>query len=304
MSNFLKRIQRDRDEQLSHRQQDSKILIQRNRNMLQDQNQRHVLEYKKTVDFLKFALGNRAPTKNKTFNANASMVSSSMKSASMMHNQSRLSSGPSGIKARQRSLLQAVKGHTSNSVTRLPAISGLSRAAALQDNGNSMMGHKSMKARHKSIALNNSSIGGNQSRMRVQELNNQSSMFVRNNMNQNGRGLSSEIDDQPIDVRIDSTDNRIRSQAKVSKLPHLMAHKQSKSSIGTQKRQTGRQAKPSHDESMPTDPYSDAGSGGGILFMEGNDAPNFSPASGGQHQEGIMSQEQAQSENREEGAQQ
>jgi len=40
-----------------------------------------------------------------------------------------------------------------------------------------------MKARHKSIALNNSSIGGNQSRMRVQELNNQSSMFVRNNMN-------------------------------------------------------------------------------------------------------------------------
>ena len=36
MSNFLKRIQRDRDEQLSHRQQDSKILIQRNKNMLQD----------------------------------------------------------------------------------------------------------------------------------------------------------------------------------------------------------------------------------------------------------------------------
>ena len=38
MTNFLKRIQRDRDEQLSHRQQDSKVLIQRNRNMLQDLN--------------------------------------------------------------------------------------------------------------------------------------------------------------------------------------------------------------------------------------------------------------------------
>ena len=31
--------------------------------MLQDLNQRHVLEYKKTVDFLKYALGNRAPAK-------------------------------------------------------------------------------------------------------------------------------------------------------------------------------------------------------------------------------------------------
>ena len=31
--------------------------------MLQDLNQRHVLEYKKTLEFLKFALGNRAPTK-------------------------------------------------------------------------------------------------------------------------------------------------------------------------------------------------------------------------------------------------
>ena len=65
MSNFLKRIQRDRDEQLSHRQQDSKILIQRNRNMLQDMKQRHVLEYKKTAEFLKFALGHRSATNQK-----------------------------------------------------------------------------------------------------------------------------------------------------------------------------------------------------------------------------------------------
>ena len=92
MSNFLKRIQRDRDEQLSHRQQDSKVLIQRNRNMLQDLNSRHILEYKKTVEFLKFALGNRAPTKpNQNSINNNSMLSASMASASQMHNQSRLS---------------------------------------------------------------------------------------------------------------------------------------------------------------------------------------------------------------------
>ena len=111
MSNFLKRIQRDRDEQLSHRQQDSKILIQRNRNMLQDLKQRHVLEYKKTVDFLKFALGNRsAPNKTVAANAqNKSIISASMASASQMHNQSKMSMGPSGIKARQRSLIQMGK---------------------------------------------------------------------------------------------------------------------------------------------------------------------------------------------------
>ena len=70
--------------------------------MLQDLNQKHVLEYKKTVEFLKFALGNRAPTKaeGKTMQPNASMMSASMVSAGMMHAQSRMSMGPSGIKAR------------------------------------------------------------------------------------------------------------------------------------------------------------------------------------------------------------
>ena len=96
-------------------------MIQRNRNMLQDLNQRHVLEYKKTLEFLKFALGNRAPTKkgNQTSMASQapnqqSLVSASMKSASQMHNQSRLSEGPSGIKARQRSLLTSMNRKTAS----------------------------------------------------------------------------------------------------------------------------------------------------------------------------------------------
>lgn len=115
MSNFLKRIQRDRDEQLSHRQQDSRILIQRNRNMLQDLNQRHILEYKKTVEFCKYALGNRAvkPGNGKlssvAINHNNSMITASMMSANALNNQSRMSQGPSAIKARQRSLLGMMK---------------------------------------------------------------------------------------------------------------------------------------------------------------------------------------------------
>ncbi len=50
--------------------------------MLQDLNQRHVLEYKKTVDFLKFALGNRAPTKAKPIAGNSAIIGTSMQSAS------------------------------------------------------------------------------------------------------------------------------------------------------------------------------------------------------------------------------
>jgi len=78
MINFLKRVQRDRDEQLCHRQQDSKILIQRNKNMLRDMNKRHQIEYKKTVEFLKYALGNKAPkpAKNLILSDNTSMMQS------------------------------------------------------------------------------------------------------------------------------------------------------------------------------------------------------------------------------------
>jgi len=60
MNNLLKRIQRDRDEQLAHRKKDSQTLIQRNRNVLLDLIERHRMENKRTGEFLKFALGNRS----------------------------------------------------------------------------------------------------------------------------------------------------------------------------------------------------------------------------------------------------
>lgn len=36
LNTLLKRVQRDRDEQLVHRQTDSRVLIQRNKNILTD----------------------------------------------------------------------------------------------------------------------------------------------------------------------------------------------------------------------------------------------------------------------------
>ena len=71
--------------------------------MIQDLNQRHVLEYKKTVEFLRFALGKRAPTKGMLGGSKLggtsvvggiapnSVISASMISASQINNQSRLS---------------------------------------------------------------------------------------------------------------------------------------------------------------------------------------------------------------------
>ncbi len=61
-----------------------------------------------------------------------------------------------------------------------------------------------------------------------------------------------------------------------------MARKTSKVATDSRKKESGRQGKVSHGEI--TDPYSDAGSG--IVFMEGEDAPSFSPNSPYQQQEG------------------
>lgn len=63
LNSLLKRIQRDRDEQLRHRAQDSQKLVQRNRNVLQDIIQKQQLEAKKTLDFLKYSLGKRSPNR-------------------------------------------------------------------------------------------------------------------------------------------------------------------------------------------------------------------------------------------------
>ena len=54
---LLKRIQRDRNEQLKHRQQDSQRLIQRNKNILNDLLNKQTAETKRTLDHLKQTLG-------------------------------------------------------------------------------------------------------------------------------------------------------------------------------------------------------------------------------------------------------
>ena len=135
-------------------------MIQRNKNNVQDLKQRHVLEYKKTSEFLKFALGHRSATNQKAAMANKSIMSASLANASQMHNQSRMSSGPSGIKARQRSLLQS---HDSGSVTKLPALAGLSRSA--MQGASDLSGQNSLKSRHKSISQ--SSKNSNAHRLRA-----------------------------------------------------------------------------------------------------------------------------------------
>lgn len=78
MQTLLKRIQRDRDEQLQHRKNDSQILIQRNKNVLQDVIKRHALQSKRTVQFLKFALGTRS--KDAGHLPNTSTITASMPS--------------------------------------------------------------------------------------------------------------------------------------------------------------------------------------------------------------------------------
>lgn len=59
MQSLLKRICRDRDEQVKHRKTDSTNLIQRNKNILKDVTSKQGTERRRTKDFLKFALGKR-----------------------------------------------------------------------------------------------------------------------------------------------------------------------------------------------------------------------------------------------------
>lgn len=58
---LIKRIQRDRNEQLLHRKIDSKRIIQRNKNLIQHIQKNQEMELKKTKDYLLFSLGTRAP---------------------------------------------------------------------------------------------------------------------------------------------------------------------------------------------------------------------------------------------------
>ena len=127
--------------------------------MLQDLNQRHVQEYKKTVEFLKYALGNRAakPGNGKLSSVTAShhksVISASMMTANALHNQSRMSQGPSAIKARQRSLMQTRPG-VSNPAGRTTVLPPIQKAAKAV-NGGALEGG-TLKGRTKSLAGNSS----------------------------------------------------------------------------------------------------------------------------------------------------
>lgn len=59
LQTLLSRIQRDREEQVKHRQTDSNRLIQRNRNLLNDILEKQSTEQRRTQNFLKYALGKR-----------------------------------------------------------------------------------------------------------------------------------------------------------------------------------------------------------------------------------------------------
>ena len=74
---LLKRIQRDRNEQLKHRQQDSQRLIQRNKIILNDTLTKQNSETKKTLDHLKQTL-----SMTRMDNANVAAQRTGMKSRS------------------------------------------------------------------------------------------------------------------------------------------------------------------------------------------------------------------------------
>lgn len=54
---MLRRIERDRREQMKHRQDDTQRLVQRNKNLLKDIYSRQAQEKRKTKEFLNWALG-------------------------------------------------------------------------------------------------------------------------------------------------------------------------------------------------------------------------------------------------------
>lgn len=58
---LIKRIQRDRNEQLMHRKVDSRMIIRRTKNLIQHLQKNQEMELKKTKDYLLHSLGTRAP---------------------------------------------------------------------------------------------------------------------------------------------------------------------------------------------------------------------------------------------------
>ena len=59
LATLLKRIQRDREEQLKHKEEDTSKIMLRNSNLVRDIQLKQTAEERKTSQFLKFALGKR-----------------------------------------------------------------------------------------------------------------------------------------------------------------------------------------------------------------------------------------------------
>lgn len=235
--------------------------------MLQDLNARHVLEYKKTVEFLKYALGNRAakPGNGKlssvTTNFNKSVISASMMSANALHNQSRMSSGPSAIKARQRSLMQIrPTASTQSHISQLPPISG---SAKSMNQASAELEQSLNKGRTKSVAGRswkaNQNLTGGKVQRRV-----------------------SDIDNAALDVSIQPSNMRMKAPTQSSKLPHLMARKQAKNSVISSQRGNKKVAgshmamhQSQNDAMMMHQEQSPSTNEEGVMFIDGNSAPEF-----------------------------
>lgn len=84
LQSLLKRIQRDREEQVKHRQQDSQRLIQRNKNLLQDILEKQATEQRRTYSFLRYALGKREEKSAQQLKADMSMKSYNPRNDPMM----------------------------------------------------------------------------------------------------------------------------------------------------------------------------------------------------------------------------
>lgn len=69
MAALLKRIQRDRNEQLKHRQKDSQKLIQRNRNILVDLLNKQNTEARRTSQYVQYTLGSTESGPKKYYRA-------------------------------------------------------------------------------------------------------------------------------------------------------------------------------------------------------------------------------------------
>lgn len=132
-----------------------------------------------------------------------------------------------------------------------------------------------MKGRHKSVtnskALNASYAGKKGPTLNSKiDMNSQQSL-IRHKMQ------APDINSEILDVSIPNNDNRYKSNAKVSKLPHLMGNKQSKGEK-TQSPEASKGGQTIEGGQQQVATGNDTSESGGIVFMESDHVPVFMPA--------------------------